>query len=166
MATIALKGNPIHTIGLLPEVGTKAPDFLLTKTDLSDISLSGFPGKKIIVNIFPSLDTGVCATSVRKFNAEAVKHPDTVVLCVSKDLPFAHARFCVAEGLTNVVPASELRNHNFGDYYGVLIIDGPMAGLFSRAVVVLDETGIVIYSEQVPDIVQEPDYEAALASLK
>ena len=166
MATIALNGNPIHSIGLLPEVGTKTPDFLLTKTDLSDISLSAFAGKKIVLNIFPSLDTAVCATSVRKFNAEAEKHPNTVVLCVSKDLPFAHARFCAAEGLTNVVSASELRNQNFGNNYGVLIIDGPLAGLFSRAVVIVDEKGIVIYSEQVPDIVQEPNYDAALASLK
>ncbi len=166
MATIALNGTPIHTIGILPEAGTKSPDFLLTKTDLSDISLSGFEGKKIIFNIFPSLDTSVCATSVRKFNAEAEKHPDTVVLCVSKDLPFAHARFCAAEGLTNVVPASELRNKNFGENFGVLIIDGPLAGLFSRAIVIVDEHGTVIYNEQVADIVQEPDYTAALVSLK
>lgn len=166
MATIALKGNPIHTIGLLPEVGVKAPDFLLTKTDLSDAPLSEYTGKKIILNIFPSLDTAVCATSVRKFNAEAQKHPNTVVLCVSKDLPFAHARFCATEGLNDVIPMSELRNDNFGKGYGVLIIDGPLAGLFSRAVVVINETGKVIYCEQVPDIVQEPNYEAALASLK
>jgi thiol peroxidase len=118
------------------------------------------------MNIFPSLDTGVCAASVRKFNAEAEKFPDTVVLCVSKDLPFAHARFCAAEGLTNVVPASELRNQNFGKNYGVLMIDGPLAGLFSRGVVIVDKHGIVIYTEQVSDIVQEPDYNAALASLK
>jgi len=166
MATIALKGNPIHTIGFLPEKGKPAPGFLLTKTDLSDISLSGFHGKKIVLNIFPSLDTAVCATSVRKFNAEAEKFPGTVVLCVSKDLPFAHSRFCAAEGLTNVVSASVLRNADFGKDYGVLITDGPMAGLLSRAVVVVDENGIVLYSEQVPDIVQEPDYNAALASLR
>ena len=166
MATIALNGNPIHTIGLLPETGKAAPDFLLTKTDLSDITLSGFKGKKIVLNIFPSLDTSVCAASVRKFNAEAEKHADTVVLCISKDLPFAHARFCAAEGLVNVISASELRNNNFGNHYGVLIIDGPLAGLLSRAVVIIDEKGIVIYGEQVPDIVQEPNYEAALASLK
>ncbi|MEI7896084.1 MAG: thiol peroxidase [bacterium] len=166
MATIALHGNPIHTIGSLPGTGTAAPDFLLTKTDLSDVSLSAFAGKQIVLNIFPSLDTAVCATSVRKFNAQAEKHPGTVVLCVSKDLPFAHARFCAAEGLANVVSASELRNGNFGNSYGVLITDGPLAGLFSRAVVILDEKGVVIYSEQVPDIVQEPDYDAALASLK
>ena len=166
MATIALKGNPIHTAGTLPETGKPAPDFLLTKTDLSDISLSGFAGKKIVLNIFPSLDTAVCATSVRKFNAEAEKLPGTVVLCVSKDLPFAHARFCAAEGLANVISASEMRNGNFGHHYGVLITDGPLAGLLSRAVVVIDEKGFVIYGEQVPDIVQEPDYKAALASLK
>jgi thioredoxin-dependent peroxiredoxin len=166
MAIISLNGNPIHTIGLLPEVGKMAPDFLLTKTDLSDITLSAYPGKKIVLNIFPSLDTAVCATSVRKFNAEAEKHPNTVVLCISKDLPFAHARFCAAEGLKNVISASELRTRNFGDNYGVMIIDGPLAGLFSRAVVVIDDNGAVIYAEQVPDIVQEPNYEAALASLK
>jgi thiol peroxidase len=166
MATISLKGNPIHTIGVLPEIGTVVPEFLLTKTDLSDISLSALIGKKIVYNIFPSLDTAVCATSVRKFNAEAEKHPNTMILCISKDLPFAHARFCAAEGLTNVIPASELRNDQFGKNFGVLITDGPLAGLFSRAIVVTDENGKVIYNEQVPDIVQEPNYEAALASLK
>jgi thiol peroxidase len=166
MATIALKGTPIHTIGLLPETGKPAPDFLLTKTDLSDISLSDFAGKRIILNIFPSLDTAICAMSVRKFNAEAEKFANTTVLCISKDLPFAHGRFCAAEGLTNVVPASAFRDGKFGNDYGVMIIDGPLAGLFSRAIVVLDEKGMVIYSEQVPDIVQEPDYMAALASLK
>ena len=166
MATIALQGNPIHTFGTLPEVGSFSPDFLLTKTDLSDVSLSAYQGKKILLNIFPSLDTAVCATSVRKFNAEAEKHQNTVVLCVSKDLPFAHARFCSTEGLSNVIPVSELRNASFGNNFGVVITDGPLAGLFSRAVVVVDEKGKVIYSEQVPDIVQEPNYEAALASLK
>ena len=166
MATIALNGTPIHTIGLLPEAGKPAPDFLLTKTDLSDISMSDFKGKKIVLNIFPSLDTSVCATSVRKFNAEAEKHADTKVLCISRDLPFAHARFCAAEGLTNVVSASELRNGNFGNHYGVLIIDGPLAGLFSRAIVVVDEKGNIVYTEQVPDIVQEPDYASALEALK
>ncbi|MEI6684241.1 MAG: thiol peroxidase [Bacteroidota bacterium] len=166
MSTIALKGNPIHTIGTLPATGNKAPDFLLTKTDLSDISLSAFQGKKIILNIFPSLDTAVCATSVRKFNAEAAKHTDAVVLCVSRDLPFAHARFCTTEGLSDVIPASELRNSNFGSDYGVLITDGPLAGLFSRAVVVIGKDGSVVYTEQVADIVEEPDYKAALESLK
>jgi thioredoxin-dependent peroxiredoxin len=166
MSTINLKGNPIHTAGILPQPGNAAHDFLLTKTDLSDVSLSAFAGKRILLNIFPSLDTAVCAASVRKFNAEAEKLPDTVVLCISRDLPFAHARFCTVEGLTNVIPLSELRNTAFGKDYGVVITDGPLAGLFSRAVVVLNEKGTVIYSEQVPDIVQEPDYAAALASLK
>jgi len=166
MSTIALHGTPINTIGILPKSGEIAPDFLLTKTDLSDVTLSAYQGKSIIINIFPSLDTAVCATSVRKFNAEAQKLPDTVVLCISKDLPFAHARFCATEGLENVIPLSELRNTNFGKDWGVLITDGPLAGVFSRAVVVLDKKGKVIYAEQVPDIVQEPNYEAALASLK
>lgn len=166
MATIALAGNPIHTFGTLPGKGENAPSFLLTKTDLSDVSLSDFAGKKIVLNIFPSLDTAVCATSVRKFNAEAEKLPGTVVLCVSRDLPFAHGRFCAAEGLANVVSASELRNHDFGKAYGVVITDGPLAGLLSRAVVVIDENGKVIHTEQVPDIVQEPDYASALAALK
>jgi thioredoxin-dependent peroxiredoxin len=165
MATITLKGNPIHTFGELPAPGQPAPDFLLTKTDLTDVSLASFDGKKIVLNIFPSLDTAVCATSVRKFNAEAEKHPDTVVLCISKDLPFAHARFCAAEGLKNVIPASELRSSDFGHDYGVLITDGPLAGLFSRAVVVLDVMHTVIHAQQVPDIIEEPDYEAALTAL-
>ena len=166
MATITLKGNPIHTIGVLPEVGSIVPDFLLTKTDLSDVSLSAFKGKKVVFNIFPSLDTAICAMSVRKFNSEAGKHPNTIVLCISKDLPFAHARFCAAEGLNNVVSLSEMRNDNFGKQFGVLIFDGPLAGLFSRAVIVTDENGKVVYNEQVADIVLEPDYDAALAFLK
>lgn len=166
MATITLKGNPIHTTGDLPATGTKAPDFLLTKTDLSDIRLSDFAGKRVVMNIFPSLDTAVCAASVRKFNAEASKLDNTVVLCISKDLPFAHARFCTTEGLTNVVSASVLRNNDFGAAYGVAITDGPLAGLTSRAVLVLDGQGTVVYSEQVPEIVQEPNYDAALTSLK
>lgn len=166
MATIALNGNPIHTISTLPETGKQAPDFLLTRADLSDFSLKDYAGKKIVLNIFPSLDTAVCATSVRKFNAEAGKADNAVVVCVSRDLPFAHSRFCTTEGIKNVVSGSELRNDKFGRDYGVVITDGPLAGLFSRAVVVLDETGKVIYSEQVSDIVKEPDYEAALKSLK
>ena len=165
MAKITLKGNPVNTFGSLPETGQIAPDFLLTKTDLSDVKLSAFLGKKIILNIFPSLDTAVCAMSVRKFNAEAEKLPDTVVLCISRDLPFAHARFCTVEGLKNVIPLSVLRNDAFGKDYGVVITDGPMAGLLSRAVVVINAEGKVIYTEQVPDIVQEPDYAAALKTL-
>lgn len=166
MGTIALQGTPIHTIGNLPQPGTLAPDFLLTKTDLSDIRLADFSGKKLVLNIFPSLDTAVCAASVRRFNVEAAKLDQTIVLCISRDLPFAHSRFCTTEGIQNVVSASELRNHNFGSDYGVLITDGPLAGLLSRAVVVIDEKGLVKYTEQVPDIVQEPNYEAALNALK
>jgi thiol peroxidase len=166
MAKITLKGNTIQTSGSLPSVGTKGPDFKLTKTDLSDASLGDFKGKKIVMNIFPSLDTSVCATSVRKFNAEADKLANTVILCISKDLPFAHNRFCATEGLKNVISLSELRDDSFSKAYGIKIMDGPMAGLFSRAIVVLDTSGKVVYSEQVPEITQEPDYEAALKAVK
>ena len=165
MAKITLKGNPINTVGELPAIGTQLPSFSLTKTDLSDAKLSDFAGKRIVLNIFPSLDTTVCAASVRKFNALAGNISNTLVLCISRDLPFAHGRFCTTEGLNNVVNLSELRNLDFGDHYGVRIIDGPLAGLHSRAVIVADENGKVIYTEQVPDIVQEPDYDKALASL-
>ena len=165
MAQITLKGNPIHTSGNLPAVGSSAPDFTVTATDLSDKSLADFKGKKLVINIFPSIDTDVCATSVRKFNAEASKLTNTVVLCVSRDLPFAHKRFCGAEGLTNVVSASELRNNSFGDGYQCRIIDGPLAGLLSRAVVIVNEAGKVVYTQQVPEIAQEPDYAKALAAL-
>ena len=165
MAEITLKGSPIHTCGTLPAVGSKAADFVLTKTDLSNITLADFAGKRIVLNIFPSIDTPVCATSVRKFNAAADKLKNTVVLCISLDLPFAHKRFCGAEGLENVIPASELRKRKFGEDYGVRIVDGPLAGLFSRAVVIIDEQGSVIYAEQVPEIAQEPDYGAALKVL-
>lgn len=166
MAEISLKGNTIHTTGELPAAGTQAPDFLLTKSDLSDISLKDFAGKKVILNIFPSIDTTVCAMSVRRFNAEAVKLPGTAVLCISADLPFAHGRFCAAEGLNDVITASEMRNMDFGSDYGVRIADGPMAGLLSRAVIVIDEKGRVIYTEQVPEITREPDYEKALSAVK
>jgi len=166
MAKITLKGNPIQTSGNIPAKGAQAPDFTLTKTDLSDVSLKDFLGKKVILNIFPSLDTSVCAASVRKFNAEADKLSNTVVLCISRDLPFAHSRFCTTEGLNNVIPLSELRNENFSKAYGVKIIDGPLSGVFSRAVVVLDVSGKVVYSEQVPEITQEPNYEAALKEVK
>ena len=165
MAQITLKGNPINTCGTLPAVGSQAADFVLTKTDLTDVLLNDFIGKKIVLNIFPSIDTPVCATSVRRFNAEAAKLNNAVVLCVSVDLPFAHNRFCAAEGLQNVIPVSELRKRKFGEDYGVRIIDGPLAGLFSRAVVIIDEKGKVIYTEQVPEIAQEPNYEAALKKL-
>lgn len=162
MATITFKGNAINTAGKLPDVGSKAPDFKLVKSDLSEASLADYKGKKVILNIFPSLDTSVCAASVRKFNAEAEKQPNTVVLCISRDLPFAHTRFCSVEGLKNVVSLSEYRDDSFSKAYGVKIADGPLAGLHSRAIVVVDETGVVKYTEQVPEIAQEPDYEKAL----
>jgi thiol peroxidase len=167
MATIALKGNPIHTIGTLPAVGSKAPDFKLTKSDMSDVTLADFAGKKVILNIFPSIDTGTCAMSVRKFNAEASELPNTVVVGVSKDLPFALKRFCGAEGIDKVVTTSSLRpDSNFGKDYGVTITDSGMAGVFSRSVVVIDEKGNVAYTEQVPETVDEPDYAKALAAVK
>jgi len=165
MAKITLGGNPINTIGFLPVIGAKSPEFKLTKTDLSELTLSGLAGKRVVLNIFPSLDTDICASSVRKFNAAASGLKNTVVVCASKDLPFAHKRFCTTEGLENVISASELRDSHFGKDYGVRIIDGVLSGLDSRAVVVIDEAGKVIYSEQVPEITQEPDYEAALKVL-
>jgi thiol peroxidase len=164
MAQITFKGTPINTIGDLPVKGSTAPDFTLVKQDLSETSLADYKGKTLVLNIFPSIDTGVCATSVRKFNEKAAGLTNTVVLCVSMDLPFAQSRFCGAEGIQNVITASAFRS-NFGDHYGVTIADGPLTGLLSRAVVVID-AGKVIYTEQVPEIAQEPDYDAALAALK
>ncbi len=166
MANITFKGSPIHTLGDLPRVGSVAPDFNLVKADLSEAKLADYKGKKVVLNIFPSIDTGVCAASVRRFNKEASGHKDVTVLCISRDLPFAQARFCGAEGLNNVVTLSEFRNELFSQSYGVLIEDGPLAGLMSRAVVVVDGAGKVIHAEQVPEIAQEPDYEAALKVLK
>lgn len=166
MAEITLKGNKINTVGNLPAVGADAPDFRLTKTDLSDVSLKDLAGKKVVLNIFPSVDTPVCATSVRKFNEAAAGVDNTVVLCVSVDLPFAHARFCGAEGLEAVVSVSELRGRTFGNDYGVRIVDGPLEGILARAVVVLDEGGKVTYTELVPEIAQEPDYDGVLAALR
>ncbi len=166
MAHITLHDDPTKTIGTLPETGSKGPDFQLTKTDLSDASLKDFSGKRLVLNIFPSIDTGVCATAVRRFNAEAEKLENTEVLCISADLPFAQARFCGAEGLDRVISLSAMRDRKFGEDYGVTIVDGPLASLFSRAVVILDEKGTVLYTEQVPEITQEPDYEAALKALK
>src|SRR5437868_501541 len=166
MAQIKLKGNPINTIGNLPPVGSTAPDFILTKSDLSEISMKDLKGKKIILNIFPSIDTGTCAASTRRFNLEAEKLANTAVVCVSMDLPFAHSRFCTAEGLKNVIPTSDFRHLEFGKKYGVRIADGPLAGLLSRAVVVVDENGKVIYNEQVPEITQEPNYDNALKALQ
>ena len=166
MAKIHLKGESLSTCGNLPAAGTDAPDFRLTKTDLSEITLKDLKGKRVVLNIFPSIDTAVCAASVRRFNAEASQLENTVVVCVSMDLPFAHERFCGAEGLNDVVSVSDFRTGAFGKDYGVKIDDGPLAGLLSRAVVLVDEDGKVIYTEQVPEITQEPDYEAALAVLK
>ncbi len=165
MAQITFKGNPIHTAGSLPKVGERAPDFALTKDDLSEASLKDFKGKRLVLNIFPSIDTPVCATSVRKFNEQASKLKNTAVICISKDLPFAQKRFCASEGLSNVINASEYKNTSFSDAYKIRITDGPLTGLFSRAVVVIDEQGKVIYTEQVPEIAQEPDYAKALGSL-
>ena len=166
MAQVTFKGNPINTAGSLPRVGSAAPDFTVVKTDLTPISLGELKGKKIVLNIFPSIDTPVCANSVRRFNVEASKLANTVVLCISKDLPFAQKRFCAAEGLENVIPASEYRDSSFSNAYGVTLVDSPLQGLFSRAIVVVDEKGTVVYTEQVPEIAQEPDYEKALAALK
>ncbi|MEO5362828.1 MAG: thiol peroxidase [Magnetococcus sp. DMHC-8] len=165
MARITFKGTPVHTCGDLPTVGSQAPDFCLTDTGLTDVSLHHFAGKRLVLNIFPSIDTAVCATSVRRFNAEAARLDNTVILCISLDLPFAHKRFCGAEGLAAVHSVSEMRSRGFGEAYGVRMVDGPLAGLLSRAVVVLDGTGTVVYTQQVPEIVEEPDYAGALAAL-
>jgi thioredoxin-dependent peroxiredoxin len=165
MAEITLGGNPIHTLGELPAVGTKAPDFSLTANDLSVKRLTDFSGKKVILNIFPSLDTSTCATSVRTFNEKASSLNNTVVICVSRDLPFAQSRFCGAEGLKNVITLSDFANGSFGKDYALEIIDGPMAYLHSRAIVVIDENGTISYTEQVGEIADEPNYEAAISSL-
>ena len=166
MATVTLKGNPIHTSGELPAVGAKAPDFKLTTTDFKDVSLADYKGKKKILNIVPSLETSVCAASARKFNATAGKLPNTVVLVISADLPLASKRFCTTEGLENVVPLSLVRGKHMAKDYGVFIEDGPWAGLTARAVVVLDENDEVVYRQLVPEIAQEPDYDKALAAVK
>ena len=165
MATITLEGNEIHTVGELPAVGSDAPAFTLTNAELGPATLSDYSGKKVILNIFPSIDTGVCAESTRRFNAAAGSLDNTAVLCISADLPFALSRFCGAENLDNVVTLSTFRNPEFGDAYGVRISDGPVAGLMSRAVVIIDENGKVVYTEQVPEIVQEPDYDSALTKI-
>ena len=150
----------------MPETGSQAPGFKLTGTGLSDHDLSAFSGKKLVLNVFPSLDTAVCAASVRKFNEIAAAQSDAMVLCISRDLPFAHQRFCTTEGIENVTSLSEFRDMKFGEDYGLRIIDGPLAGLLARAVLVLDKEGKVIHKELVNEITQEPDYEAALAALK
>lgn len=162
MAEITLRGTPVHTVGDLPQVGTPAPAFALTGTDLGAVSIEQYRGKPLLLNIFPSVDTPVCAASVRKFNEQAAARGLSVV-CVSKDLPFALGRFCGAEGIENVVSASAFRD-SFGEDYGITIVDGPMAGLLGRAVVVIDADGTVAYTELVPEIAAEPDYDAALAA--
>jgi thioredoxin-dependent peroxiredoxin len=165
MSKITLKGNPVNTSGNLPSTGSMAPDFKLVKSDLGNMSLSEHKGKKLILNIFPSLDTSVCATSVRKFNQLAAGRTNTLVIAISKDLPFAHSRFCSTEGITNITALSGFRDTAFGKSYGVDMIDGPLAGLYARSVVVVDENGKVIYTELVPEISREPDYDAALAKI-
>jgi len=165
MAQTAIKGNPVNTTGDLPAVGSDAGDFTLTGTDLADIKLSDYAGKKVVLNIFTSIDTSVCALSVKKFNNEITQYPDTVVLCVSRDLPFAHARFCGVEGIENVVSVSAMRDLSFGDDYGVTFAEGPVKGLFARAVVIIDENREVIYSQLAPEHSEEPDYASALAAL-
>lgn len=166
MAQITFKGNKVNTVGNLPKVGEKAKDFSLVKTDLSRVGLSDFAGSKLVLNIFPSLDTGTCAASVRRFNQEATKLKDTKVLCISRDLPFAQARFCGAEGIENVVVLSDFPSGEFGKNYGLEIADGPLQNLHSRVVIVLDENGKVVYTQQVPEIADEPNYEEALKALK
>lgn len=165
MSTVTLHGDPVHVGGNLPAVGSQAPAFTLVATDLSEKALADFAGKRKVLNIFPSIDTGVCATSVRHFNKDAAALTNTVVLCISADLPFAQARFCGAEGIDNVTMLSTLRGRGFLRDYGVALEDGPLAGVAARAVVVLDEQDKVLYTQLVPEITDEPDYAAALAAL-
>ena len=166
MATVTLKGNPIQTIGTLPNSSTKAPAFTLVGGNLGDITLADYAGKRVVLNIFPSVDTPTCATSVRHFNQDASKLENTVVLCVSRDLPFAQGRFCGAEGIANVVMASDFRDGQFGKDYGVLFTDGPLKGLLSRSIVIINEEGTVIYTEQVAETADEPNYAKAIEALK
>ncbi|TXD85103.1 thiol peroxidase [Subsaximicrobium wynnwilliamsii] len=166
MAQVTLHGDKIHTQGTLPKKGSTAPNFKLTATDLSTKTLKDYSGHNVILNIFPSVDTGTCAQSVRSFNKKAGDVENTKVLCISKDLPFAFSRFCAAEGLDHVESLSDFKDGNFGKHYEVTFTDGPMEGLLSRAVVVIDPDGKVIYTQQVPEIADEPDYESALQALK
>ena len=165
MTKIAFKGNPVNTSGSLPKVGETAPDFNLVNSSLEEVKLSDYKGKNVVLNIFPSLDTGVCAASVRKFNKEATSLDNTVVLGISTDLPFAASRFCSAEGIENVVTLSVFRNDQFAKDYGVLLVDGPMKGLTARAVVTVNPEGKVIYNQLVPEITEEPDYDSAINSI-
>lgn len=165
MAQITFQGTPIQTSGDLPAVGASAPDFELVGTDLSPVKLSDFAGKRVVLNIFPSIDTGVCANSVREFNQRAAGLDNTVVVCVSRDLPFAQARFCGAEGIENVVTASAFRS-SFGDDYGITQVEGPLSGLLGRAVVVIGADGTVVYNRLSPEIGEEPNYDEAIAALQ
>ena len=165
MATVTLKGNPISTIGNLPENGVMAPNFELTANDLSTKTLEDFKDRNLVLNVFPSIDTDTCAQSVRKFNQEAALVKNTKVLCISNDLPFAQTRFCAAEGIENVITLSDFKKRQFGENYGLTFINGPLEGLLSRAVIVINKNGKVIYSQQVSEIVDEPDYQAALKAL-
>lgn len=165
MAQITFKGNAIQTAGSLPAVGSKAPEFELINTKLAAVKLSNFKGSKVVLNIFPSVDTGICAASVRAFNQSAAALENTKIICISKDLPFAFARFCAAEGIENLETLSDFKRTSFDQDYGLTMVEGPLAGLLSRAVLVLDAEGTVVYAEQVPEIGQEPNYEAALKAL-
>jgi len=165
MAQITLGGNPINTIGELPKIGEQAKDFTLVKADLSRVSLSDFKGSNVILNIFPSLDTGTCAASVRHFNKVAGENPNTKVLCISRDLPFAQARFCGAEGLENVITLSDFVDGSFGKDYGLQVVNGPLAGLHSRVVIILDAEGKVTYTQQVQEVTAEPDYDDVMKNL-
>lgn len=166
MATITFKGTPVRTSGQLPLVGAPCPDFSLTGVDLGEITLTSLEGRRVILNVFPSLDTPVCAESVRTFNKRATEPTDTTVLCVSMDLPFAHLRFCATEGLERVLPASAFRSPEFGNWMGLRIEDGPLQGLLARAIVVLDENGTIVHTQLVPEITQEPDYDLAIAIIR
>ncbi len=166
MAQFMLKGNTFNTSGNLPEIGSDAPNCTLVGADLSEIELASYKGKRVVLNIFPSIDTDVCAASVRRFNDEAGKLENTAVVCVSMDLPFAHGRFCGAEGLENVISCSDFRDGAFGRAYGIRIVDGPLQGLCARSIVVVNEEGNVLYTELCPETVEEPNYEAALNALK
>ena len=165
MSTVTLGGNPVHTNATLPAVGSVAPQFQLVGNDLSDVSLQDFKGQRVILNIFPSIDTATCATSVRTFNKMANELENTKVLCISRDLPFAQKRFCGSEGLENVVNLSDFRDGSFGDNYGLTLTDSALKGLHARAIVVVDENGVVTHTELVSEIANEPNYEAALKAL-
>jgi thioredoxin-dependent peroxiredoxin len=165
MAKITFKGNPVNTSGNLPAKGTKAPEFTLVRSDLSTLSLSELKGKKLLLNIFPSLETSVCSAALHKFNKIASEKQNATVLAISKDLPMAHARFCSTEGINNLVTLSGYRDSAFGKAYGVDTLDGPFAGLYARSVVIVDEKGMVTYNQLVPETAEEPDYDSALAAL-